>query len=170
MAQDKGGQLDTVMQETRVFPPHPDFVAQAQINSLAAYEKLWQEAAGDIEKFWDKFGQELHWFEPLRQGARVERAGRQVVRRRQDERLLQLPRCPPVDLAQEQGRPHLGRRARRHAHADLSATAPRSLQVRQRAQGAGRRAGRRRVDLHADGARAGRSRCWPVPGSARCTR
>jgi acetyl-CoA synthetase len=64
MAQDKGGQLDTVMQETRVFPPHPDFVASAKINSLAAYEKLWQEAAGDIEKFWGQWAKELHWFKP----------------------------------------------------------------------------------------------------------
>ena len=36
-----------------------------------------------------------------------------------------------------------------------AATAPRGLQVRQRAQEAGHRAGRRRLDLHADGARAG---------------
>ncbi len=64
MAQAKGGQLDTVMQETRVFPPHPDFVKQAQIGSLAAYEQLWQEAAGDVEKFWNTYAQELHWFRP----------------------------------------------------------------------------------------------------------
>ena len=30
--------------------------------------------------------------------------------------------------------------------------------------------GRPGGDLHADGARGGRSRCWPAPGSARCTR
>ena len=35
-----GGQLDTVMQETRLFPPPPEFAARAKINSLAAYEKL----------------------------------------------------------------------------------------------------------------------------------
>jgi acetyl-CoA synthetase len=64
MAQDQGGQLDTVMQETRVFPPHPDFVSRAKINSLAAYEKLWQEAAGDVEKFWGSSASELHWFKP----------------------------------------------------------------------------------------------------------
>jgi acetyl-CoA synthetase len=64
MAHDNGGQLDTVMQETRVFPPHPEFVASAKINSLAAYEKLWQEAAGDVEKFWGQWAKELHWFKP----------------------------------------------------------------------------------------------------------
>ncbi len=64
MAQDKGGQLSTVMQETRVFSPPPEFAAQAKIGSPAAYEQLWQEAAGDVEKFWDKYAQELHWFEP----------------------------------------------------------------------------------------------------------
>ncbi len=64
MTQAKGGQLDTVMQETRVFPPPAEFAAKAQINSPAAYEKLWQEAAGDVEKFWAKWAEDLHWFRP----------------------------------------------------------------------------------------------------------
>jgi acetyl-CoA synthetase len=64
MAQKQGGQLDTVMQETRVFPPHEDFVARAAINSPQAYEKLWNEAAADVEKFWDQYARELHWFKP----------------------------------------------------------------------------------------------------------
>ena len=67
MANDAGGQLDTVMQETRVFPPPKEFAKQASIGSLAEYEKLWNEAAGDIEGFWGKLASELHWFEPFRQ-------------------------------------------------------------------------------------------------------
>ncbi len=62
MAHQAGGQLDTVMQETRVFPPPPEFVERAHIKSLAAYEKMWQEAAGDLEAFWGHLAQELHWF------------------------------------------------------------------------------------------------------------
>ncbi len=64
MAKDVGGQLDTVMQETRVFPPPKEFVDRAQINSPAAYEKLWQEAAEDIEGFWGRLADEIHWFRP----------------------------------------------------------------------------------------------------------
>ena len=33
---------------------------------MAAYEALWQEAAGDIEAFWGKFARELHWFKPFK--------------------------------------------------------------------------------------------------------
>ena len=146
-----------VMQETRLFPPPQEFAARARIKSLDEYQQLWDEAAADPPAFWAKLANdELHWFEPFEQGARVERAVRQVVRRRQDQRLVQLPRPhiwrPAAAIAR---RIHLGRRAGRHAHAHLRRTAPRSLQVRQRAQEAGHRAGRRRLDLHADGAGAG---------------
>ncbi len=57
-----GGQLNSVMQESRVFPPPPEFVERAKINSPAAYEKLWHEAADDIERFWGGLAEELHWF------------------------------------------------------------------------------------------------------------
>jgi acetyl-CoA synthetase len=59
------GQLDTVMQEARLFPPPAEFAAKARIKSLAQYEAMWREAAGDIEKFWGNLVGELHWFEPF---------------------------------------------------------------------------------------------------------
>ncbi len=64
MAEQQGGQVHTVMQESRVFAPPPQFAEQAKIGSLAAYETMWQEAAGDIEKFWARWAEELHWFRP----------------------------------------------------------------------------------------------------------
>jgi acetyl-CoA synthetase len=61
----QGGQIDTVMQETRLFPPPKEFAAKARIKSLAEYQKLWDEAAANIEAFWDKAArEELHWFKP----------------------------------------------------------------------------------------------------------
>ncbi|HEY2828196.1 MAG TPA: AMP-binding protein, partial [Pirellulales bacterium] len=63
-ASEQTGQLDTVMHEARLFPPPPEFAAKARIKSLAEYEKLWNEAAGDIEKFWGHLAKELHWFQP----------------------------------------------------------------------------------------------------------
>ncbi len=65
MTTHSGGQLDTVMQETRVFPPSKQFAERAEIGSLAAYEKMWNEAAGDIERFWGQMASELHWFKPF---------------------------------------------------------------------------------------------------------
>jgi acetyl-CoA synthetase len=60
-----GGQIDTVMQEKRLFPPPKEFSAKARIKSMAEYQKLWDEAAADIEAFWDKQARsELHWFKP----------------------------------------------------------------------------------------------------------
>jgi acetyl-CoA synthetase len=60
------GQLDTIMHETRLFPPSPEFSAKAQIKSLAEYEALWNESQADPVKFWaDLAREELHWFKPF---------------------------------------------------------------------------------------------------------
>jgi acetyl-CoA synthetase len=64
MSDESSGQIDTVMQESRLFPPPEDFARRARIPSLAAYEKLWQEAADDPEGFWGRAAGELHWFKP----------------------------------------------------------------------------------------------------------
>ncbi len=64
MSQPASGAVTTVMQEDRLFPPTAEFAAKARIPSLAAYEKLWNEAASDVEKFWGSMGNELHWFKP----------------------------------------------------------------------------------------------------------
>jgi acetyl-CoA synthetase len=59
-----GGQIDTVMQEDRKFPPTAEFVSKAQIGSMKAYEELYGRAKADPEKFWgDLAREELHWFE-----------------------------------------------------------------------------------------------------------
>ena len=63
MADEHAGQINTVMQEERLFPPLAAFSAQAHIGSLEEYQTLWDEAAKDIEGFWGKLGKEqLHWF------------------------------------------------------------------------------------------------------------
>ncbi len=61
------GHLDTVMQESRLFPPPEEFVARARIPSIEAYEALWQKAADNLEDFWGELAGELHWFKPYRQ-------------------------------------------------------------------------------------------------------
>ena len=64
MAEAKAGQIDNVMKEERLFPPPKEFAAKARISSFEQYEKLWKEAADDIEGFWGKMAGELHWFKP----------------------------------------------------------------------------------------------------------
>ena len=156
MPQQRGGQIDTVMHETRLFPPPAEFAARARIGSLAAYEKLWHEAAADIEGFWGRAGRRAALVRALPNkcstGKSRSPSGSSAARPTPRTTASIAHLSTPVA---EQGRHHLGRRAGRQRHAHLSAAAPRSLQIRQRAQVAGHHAGRRRVDLHADGARAG---------------
>jgi acetyl-CoA synthetase len=62
----QAGSLDTVMTESRLFPPTAEFAKQARIPSYEAYEKLYAEAARDTEAFWGKLAkEELHWFKPF---------------------------------------------------------------------------------------------------------
>jgi acetyl-CoA synthetase len=61
-----GGQIDSVMLETRLFPPPAEFSSQARIGSPAQYEELYERAKSDPEKFWGNLArQELHWFQPF---------------------------------------------------------------------------------------------------------
>ena len=64
---DAGAQLDTVMQEDRLFEPSDAYRSKSAIPSLSAYEELWNEAAADTEAFWAKQAEELHWFKPYDQ-------------------------------------------------------------------------------------------------------
>ena len=54
--------IESVLQEERVFPPPPDFAAAAHIKSEAELEKLRAEANADSESFWARMAEELHWF------------------------------------------------------------------------------------------------------------
>jgi acetyl-CoA synthetase len=71
MAQQPTGQVDTVMQERRVFAPSAEFSAGARIKSMDQYQRLWDEAAADPPAFWAKFArEEMHWFEPFTEALR----------------------------------------------------------------------------------------------------
>ena len=43
MSEAKSGQIDTVMQESRLFPPSAEFASKSRIGSMEAYNKLWNE-------------------------------------------------------------------------------------------------------------------------------
>jgi acetyl-CoA synthetase len=55
--------IESVLHEERVFPPPPEFVAQAHVKSLEELEALRREATDAPEAFWARMAEaELHWF------------------------------------------------------------------------------------------------------------
>jgi len=54
--------IESTLQETRIFPPPPEFAANAHIKSFAEYEEIYNKAAADPEAFWAGAAENLHWF------------------------------------------------------------------------------------------------------------
>ena len=54
--------IESVLQEERVFPPSESFSSQAHIKSFEELQKLRAEADADPESFWARMAEELHWF------------------------------------------------------------------------------------------------------------
>jgi acetyl-CoA synthetase len=53
--------ITSVLKETRLFPPPPDFAARAHIKSAQDYEKLYKRAQDDPEGFWAEQAESLAW-------------------------------------------------------------------------------------------------------------
>jgi acetyl-CoA synthetase len=65
---DTAHSIESVLHETRTFPPPSEFVAQAHIRSEEQYRKMWQRAKDDPAGFWGELAEkELEWFEPFDQ-------------------------------------------------------------------------------------------------------
>src|SRR6185369_15544871 len=54
--------IESVLQEERIFPPPPEFSEQAHIKSMEELESLRAEADANPEAFWARMAEELHWF------------------------------------------------------------------------------------------------------------
>lgn len=66
MSESSSGQIDHVLDESRLFPPPAEFTAKAVINSNEQYEDLYARARDDRDGFWKQEALEhLHWFEPF---------------------------------------------------------------------------------------------------------
>jgi acetyl-CoA synthetase len=50
--------IESVLQETRVFPPSDEFVRQANVSGMAAYRALCAEAEKDFSGFWSRLARE----------------------------------------------------------------------------------------------------------------
>ncbi|MGB7541080.1 MAG: acetate--CoA ligase [Burkholderiales bacterium] len=58
--------IESVLQEDRLFPPSPEFVKQANVSGMAAYQALCDEASRDFEGFWGRLAKEhLLWHKPF---------------------------------------------------------------------------------------------------------
>ena len=55
---DSSHTLDSLLQEDRLFPPSAEFAHAAHVSDPGIYD----EAASDIEAFWGRWADELHWF------------------------------------------------------------------------------------------------------------
>ncbi|MEO8706065.1 MAG: acetyl-coenzyme A synthetase N-terminal domain-containing protein, partial [Kofleriaceae bacterium] len=56
--------IESVLSETRSFPPPAAFSKDARVKSLAEYEALYEHAARDPEGFWAEVASELAWVTP----------------------------------------------------------------------------------------------------------
>ena len=66
-ASNAAGTIESVLTETRVFPPSPEFAAAAKIGSAAAYEALCARALADRDGFWREIASNLTWATPFKQ-------------------------------------------------------------------------------------------------------
>ena len=58
--------IESVLHENRVFNPSPEFVAQANVSGMEAYQALCAEAEADYEGYWGKLAREnVVWKQPF---------------------------------------------------------------------------------------------------------
>lgn len=57
-----GDSIQSILHETRKFPPPAEFTKHAHINSEAQYQQMWQRAKDDPAGFWGELASNLHWF------------------------------------------------------------------------------------------------------------
>ncbi len=54
--------IQSLMVETRAFPPPREVSSSAQIKSLDEYEEMWERSISDPDGFWLEQAEHLHWF------------------------------------------------------------------------------------------------------------
>jgi acetyl-CoA synthetase len=63
MAEKKGGGMDSVYTEKRVFYPSKEFVDKARLKTLDEYKKMWERSIKDPSGFWgDMASKHIDWF------------------------------------------------------------------------------------------------------------
>ena len=63
MSDNSAGQIDHVLDESRLFPPPAEFTEKAVIRSEEEYEDLYSRARDDRDGFWRQEAlDQMHWF------------------------------------------------------------------------------------------------------------
>ena len=62
MSMGSGDAIESVLQETRSFPPPAEFSANANIKSEEEYQQMWERAKDDPSGFWGDMAENLDWF------------------------------------------------------------------------------------------------------------
>ena len=81
---EQAANIEALLEEDRTFPPSPEFVRQANINDPNIYD----EAERDFQGFWGPLCRRADLVPQVGLRIGVGPAPRQVVRGRQDQRLL----------------------------------------------------------------------------------
>ncbi len=98
--------IETLFEEDRRYPPPPEFAAQAN-----AQPEIYDVP---FEEFWEREGRErVTWFEPFTTLLEWELPYAKLVRRREAQRRVQLPRPPRRGGSRRSGRLLLRGRAHR---------------------------------------------------------
>src|SRR3954463_5561064 len=53
--------IESAMQENRVFPPPPKFVSRARIGTREEYQRMYRQSIEHPDEFWSGIAQQLHW-------------------------------------------------------------------------------------------------------------
>ena len=140
--------IDSILHEDRKFECPKEFSENAHIKSLQEYERIYRESIEDPEKFWGNIAAELHWFKRWDKvlewnppWAKWFVGGQLNLSYNCLDRHVQTARKNKAAIIWES-------EPGRSSHAHLSATASRSAEVRQRAEGAWSKERRPRRHLH----------------------
>ncbi|MEM9916213.1 MAG: acetate--CoA ligase [Planctomycetota bacterium] len=59
-----GSSTESMLQESRRFPPPAEFAKDAHVTSIEQYEQMHRRSVEDPESFWAEVAEGFHWFEP----------------------------------------------------------------------------------------------------------
>jgi len=72
MSEQKRTGIDSMMSESRKFPPPPEFSKNAHIKSMEQYQEMYDESINDPDTFWLKQAEILDWFKKPTKGREYE--------------------------------------------------------------------------------------------------
>jgi len=80
MAEKKAIGIDSLMVESRKFPPPPEFAKNAHIKSMEQYLQMYDESINDPDRFWLREAETLDWFKkPTRSREYTWDIARQII-------------------------------------------------------------------------------------------